>query len=298
MGEKATCQLIRFSKERRISGAIRGSAQSSIRRRQVHNVEDVVCKRAQRNAVAAVDPRSLVVRTAAGSSQTHPRHSVPASTTSTRPTTAAPSDGSFAFFHLGSNAKALGYAQIHRKLNRTVSIINRNQMRPSRGSRADIKISVLRGIDGGWIGKRGGKCRAIIKERIAINILAQLDIERRPRGRAGKRADPETERRRVIGKRKPPIADVEELPPVILHDVVLIRRMIAGTTRVAIGLAVNIKPGKRKFTAVRHIQIEKNLVLFEYRQRIVLVDVACLTLRAQSQRWARAIRQRSIDVAR
>ncbi len=121
----------------------------------------------------------------------------------------------------------------------------------------DIKIPVLRRIHVCRIRSRRRESRAIIKERIAIDILAQLDIERRTRRSAEKRTDPESIGSRVIGERKNPVADVEKLASIILHDVVLIGRMIPGTARIAIGFAVNIKAGKRKLSAVSHIQVEE-----------------------------------------
>src|SRR5580658_3419784 len=63
------------------------------------------------------------------------------------------------------------------------------------------------------------------------------------------------------------------LTSVVLHDVVLVRRMIAGTTGIAIRFAIDVETGKRELAAISHIQIEKYLIFFENRQRIVLVNV-------------------------
>ncbi len=81
--------------------------------------------------------------------------------------------------------------------------------------------------------------------------------------------------------------------------------MITGTARIAIRFAVNVEAGKRKLAAVGHIQVKKNLVLLEHRQRIVLVDVAWRTRRgadriagAQPERRAGTVGERGIDIAR
>jgi len=65
-------------------------------------------------------------------------------------------------------------------------MIDRNQLRPSRRCGTDIKVPILRVIYSCRIRSRRCECGPIVEERIAVNILAQLEIERRARRRTEK----------------------------------------------------------------------------------------------------------------
>src|SRR5580704_782156 len=67
VGEKPRRQLVRLAEERRVGSSIRRTAKSSIRRRKINHVENIVGKRAQSNAVAAIDARTWAVRAATAS---------------------------------------------------------------------------------------------------------------------------------------------------------------------------------------------------------------------------------------
>src|ERR1700722_6165494 len=92
-------------------------------------------------------------------------------------TSATPAgDRPFAFLDARPDTKALGHAHIHRKLNRAVPIVDRNELRPGWRGGTDIKVPILRGIHSCWIRSRRRERRPVIEERIAIYILAQLEI--------------------------------------------------------------------------------------------------------------------------
>ncbi len=178
VGEKSRRQLACLAEKRRVGRPVRRPAKSSVGRREIDHVEYIVRKRAKRDAVAPIHTVVLATTWIGPiAAQPHSRHAPapaawPATTTNPR---------SLAFFHPRANAKGLGYAHIHRELNRGIAVIDRDDPRTTGRSGADIEIPILGRIHIGGIGIRRGEDRPVVEERITIVVLAELDVERRTR---------------------------------------------------------------------------------------------------------------------
>src|SRR6266436_3221087 len=236
-GERAARNGIRLTKQRR--------AQIADRRGQIHVVEDVPRRNAERQVIAMV--RAAGVRAAhAAPTPTWPTASPVAAGAAAKGSAGAGARDIRAWFLcLFAEAETLTNAQVQREPAGARQGIHGHK------SLARLRNQVKRPESIGnhvrWDGSARSKRWTIVKYGIAINILSGRQRERDSRACNQERAETECIRQADRTADKNSMPYVERCAPVIETDIVEGRRKTPCTRSIAIGVVERVVAKERKF---------------------------------------------------